>query len=222
MRSGAGSKLRWRDPELAAEIRSWEERFSGFAKSTPPVAPPPELWSRINNAIDRAEQPRMTGERQPAEIVTLRRRVGAWRASAIVAGALAAGLAAVVIAGPLMNPAPGAGERYVAIVNRGGDLPALLVNVDLAAGVVAVRSVSAEAPPDRSYELWYIGEGEEPFSLGVVDRVGGELRISIDDVRNFEPTQAVFAITDELRGGSPAGAPTGPIVYTGVLLPAPE
>jgi anti-sigma-K factor RskA len=121
-----------------------------------------------------------------------------------------------------MTTPPAAGERYVAIVNRGGDLPALLVNVDIATGIVAVRSVSAEAPPDRSYELWYIGEGQDPFSLGIVDRIGGELRVSIDDVRNFEPTEAVFAITDEPRGGSPTGAPTGPVVYTGVLLPAPE
>ncbi len=211
-----------RDPELVAEIRNWEQRLSGLATSTPPVEPPVALWSRINTAIDKVGKPRPGDEPQTAEIVTLRRRVGAWRASAIVAGALAAGLAAVVIAGPLIEPAPGAGERYVAIVNRGGDLPALLVNVDVATGVVAVRSVSAEAPPDRSHELWYIGEGQDPFSLGVLDRIGGELRVAIGDVRNFEPTDAVFAVTDEPRGGSPTGAPTGPVVYTGVLLPAPE
>jgi anti-sigma-K factor RskA len=211
-----------RDPELAAEIRNWEERLSGLATSTPPVEPPPALWSRINSAIDKVDQQRPRNGPRSAEFVTLRRRVVAWRASAVVAGALAAGLAAVVLAGPLMTTPPAAGERYVAIVNRGGDLPALLVNVDIATGIVAVRSVSAEAPPDRSYELWYIGEGQDPFSLGIVDRIGGELRVSIDDVRNFEPTEAVFAITDEPRGGSPTGAPTGPVVYTGVLLPAPE
>ena len=211
-----------RDPSLADEVRNWEERLSGLAASAAATEPPPAVWARINDAIDHVEQPRSTEDRPVVEIARLRRRVGTWRASAIVAGALAAGLAAIVIAGPLLDPAPAAGERYVAIVNRGGDLPALLVNVDIDTGIVAVRSVSAEAPPDRSYELWYIGEGQDPLSLGIVDTIGTELRVAIDDVQNFQPTEAVFAITDEPRGGSPTGAPTGPIVYTGVLLPAPE
>jgi anti-sigma-K factor RskA len=126
----------------------------------------------------------------------------------------------VVVTGPWLTQRPGG--KYVAVVDRGGELPALIVNVDQKSGVVTVRSLTAEAPSDRSHELWYIGAGEKPRSLGVIDHAGTGLSIRTNSIAGFNPTDAVFAITLEPRGGSPSGDPTGPIVYSGKLIPTGE
>jgi anti-sigma-K factor RskA len=33
---------------------------------------------------------------------------------------------------------------------------------------------------------------------------------------------SAFAVSVEPRGGSPTGSPTGPVVYTGTLIPVPD
>ena len=55
------------------------------------------------------------------------------------------------------------------MVNRGGDLPALIVRVDTREGVVRVRPLAAETPSGRSLELWYIGADRQARSLGTLD-----------------------------------------------------
>lgn len=201
------------DRALTAAVRGWEEKLGLLADGVPAVEPPAGAWAKIENAIGDDVRP-------SAEIITLRRRVRTWQWTSVVAGALAAGLAALVITGPWLTEQPGG--KYVAVVDRGGELPALIVNVDQKSGVVSVRSLTAEAPADRSHELWYIGAGEKPRSLGVIDHVGTGLSIKTSTIAGFNPTDAVFAITLEPHGGSPSGDPTGPIVYSGKLVSTGE
>lgn len=151
----------------------------------------------------------------------LRKRVAFWRLSTLGAGlALAASLAALVVVGPWFRP--GAPSHYVAVVNAGGELPALIVNVDTGAGLVSVRPVAAAAPADKSLELWYIGAGQMPRSLGTIGTSGSIIRASTAGFAGFAPAEIVFAVTEEPPGGSPSGQPTGRVVYSGKLIPIPE
>jgi anti-sigma-K factor RskA len=221
------------DPELAAAIKAWEGRLSPLASAAPAVDPPPAVWDRIAAATAPTPLRVVTGgaasrdEALRAEIDRnnmdrLKQRVRTWRWTATISGALAAGLAAVVVAGPFLDGTEPAtqGDRYVAVVDR-GELPALLVDVDTTTGVIAVVSLAAEAPPDKSYELWYITEGQAALSLGLINEVGGRITVPIDQVAGFNVTEATFAITEEPVGGAPEGVATGPIVYIGTLVPAP-
>ncbi len=205
------------DPELAALLRDWQARLAPLDDAVAPVRPPASAWSNIAAAVGESAPRPLAND----PVAGLRRRLSAWKAATLMTGVVAAGLAVLVVTGPPTNPTP-PGQQYVAVVSRGGDLPALLVNVDLATGTVAVRSVAAEAQPGRSNELWYIGDGEPPLSLGVVDHVGEEIVVPVDRIPDFRPMNAVFAITDEPLGGSPTGAPTGEVIYTGTLLQAPD
>ncbi len=91
-----------------------------------------------------------------------------WRGVTAGALALAAALALFVIDRALLAPAQ-QGKSYVAVVNRGGDAPALIVRVDTASRTVYVRPLAAETPAGRSLELWYINAGQAPKSLGLVE-----------------------------------------------------
>jgi anti-sigma-K factor RskA len=115
-----------------------------------------------------------------------------------------------------LAPAP-AGGRYVAVVDSGGHEPALIAEVDTATGIIRVRSLAAETPAGRSLELWHVPEGQAPRSLGLL-KAGAEGQ-TIKDALAAGPIGGIIAVSVEPEGGSPSGAPTGPVVYTGRLIP---
>ncbi|TGD95870.1 anti-sigma factor [Methylobacterium nonmethylotrophicum] len=195
-------------PALAAAERAWEARLAPLAGAVPEVAPPPDAWDHIAARLP-ADSPR------PAAPVDLRPALRRWRRTALAAGALAAGLA-LFIAVERLAPRPDA-ARYLAVVNRGGELPALVVRVDPGAGTVEVRALAAEVPRDRSLELWVVPASGTPRSLGLVrDEAGTRLSLPARDRALLDG--ASLAVTLEPPGGSPSGAPTGPAVYSGRLV----
>jgi len=219
------------DPDLQRAIADWERRLHPLTDTVAEATPRGFVWTAIEAEIDRyALEPNGAGRaaatmppnpRSEAAVIVLRRRVNFWRFATAGAGlALAASLAALAIVGPWLKPQNP--SHYVAVVNAGGQLPALIVNVDTGAGLVSVRSVAAAAPANRSLELWYIGAGQQPRSMGVMDQVGATIRASTSGFGGFRPSDIIFAVTDEPLGGSPSGQPTGAIVYSGKLIAVPE
>lgn len=204
-----------RDPELAFAVRAWEERLLPLAEALPPVEPRPDLQHTIQRSVSTKHAPESLPFTVPPEIIRLRRSARMWRAATAGASAIAAALGLVLV---LAKPAPERpGRSLVAVVNRAGDLPALIVRVDPGTGLVQVRSVSAETPPSSSLELWSIAAGESPRSLGVIG--AGTTRIAVPSGRPALGADITLAVTVEPPGGSPSGNPTGPVVYSGKLIP---
>lgn len=191
------------DTGLQVLVREWEERLAPLSDAVAPVTPDPAIWAAIARTLPAND-----------DSPWLRRSRRRWRFAALTTGALAAALALFVA----LKPGPQRNESYLAVINRGGDLPALVVQVDLAAGVVHVRSLAAEAPPDRSLELWYIAPGGgAPRSMGVVGAPRQTAAIPAA-ARQGDIAGATLAVSVEPRGGSPTGAPTGPVIYSGKLV----
>jgi anti-sigma-K factor RskA len=68
---------------------------------------------------------------------------------------------------------------------------------------------------DRALELWMLPDGRPPQSLGLVPATGIErvpLRSPVGVALQGIPA---LAVSLEPPGGSPTGAPTGPVLYTG-------
>jgi anti-sigma-K factor RskA len=173
---------------------------------------------------------------QGAEIVALRKRVGRWRGFTAGLGAIAALLAAYIAVSkvaPNLIPAKlrgtggdlvaqtepperGPVDRLVAVLQQAPIAPAFLLTVDTQQRTVVVRRVSAGQENGRSYELWLVnGRSSPPRSLGVVGNDEFTQRplpanIDLDALRS-----ASFAVSLEPAGGSPSGAPTGPVLFTG-------
>jgi anti-sigma-K factor RskA len=207
------------DAELASEVRFWQHRLAGLNAAAKPVEPPPGIWAGIERGLGNQPQQSVPSRAVPlgGEIIELKRKVGIWRTATIATTALAAALAAVVVLGPGLglNPPP---ERYVAVLDQADGPPAIVVDVDAATRTVTAYSVAAAAAPERSYELWYIGEGAPPVSMGVLDEVGARIVMAAADLPAFNPVGATFAVTDEPRGGSPTGVATGEIVFIGEMI----
>jgi anti-sigma-K factor RskA len=171
-----------------------------------------------------------------ADVIYLTRRVRRWRRLSYALGAIAALLAiyvAVSQTAPDLIPArlrPAGGamvarsdgngrlaqDRLVAVLQQGPTAPAFLLTLDTRQRTFVVRRVSAKPEPGKSYELWLISSRfPAPRSLGVV---GGDEYTEHPIPGNFDVDTlraASYAVSLEPNGGSPSGAPTGPVLFTG-------
>jgi anti-sigma-K factor RskA len=206
-------------PPLASEIPAPEERASA------PVAEPVAVAPR------RAE-PGATGE---ADVIRLAARVRQWRTVANAMTALAAVLLAMItvqVFRPDLLPqalrskprtqvaeikAPPA--QFVALLQKDGEAPAFILTVDATSNSFTVRRVGAEPEQGRSYELWLVSDRlQAPRSLGVIGSSDFTTRPALSSYDTDTVNSATFAVSLEPEGGSPTGAVTGPIVFSGKLI----
>jgi anti-sigma-K factor RskA len=194
------------DPAFRTAVAEWEKRLQPLADTVPEVSPPAAVLARIMAAIDAAPAAAPAG----GNVVALRRSVRRWQITTVLMGAAAAVLAAVVV---LDRTAPTPQSQFVAVLTAEGAKPAFVAMVDTAKGTISVRRVASEAPPDKSYELWSIEPNAAPKSLGLLEQA------SLSRTLPVAPTgKATLAISLEPKGGSPTGAPTGPVVFSGALV----
>jgi anti-sigma-K factor RskA len=85
--------------------------------------------------------------------------------------------------------------------------------------VVAVQTIQ---PHGGDLELWLVRAEVPPRSLGLIP-TAGEARLQLgQEATTALLSGGLLAVSQEPKGGSPTGLPTGPVVFTGPLLPAPD
>lgn len=195
-------------PGLRRAVRDWEARLMPLTAAVEPVTPPPHVWQ----AIQRRIAPVMA----PAAAPGWWGRLAVWRALTGIATAAAVTLA-VLLAQPqpaqppivvVLSPAgaqPGAGGAVPAsfVASISGDGRALVTR--------PIQQVSLQA--DKALELWAVPAEGAPRSLGLISAQGATV---VQRGRVLDNT-AALAVSLEPPGGSPTGAPTGPILYIGKL-----
>ncbi len=196
-----------RDAALTEAIAAWERRLAPLVTLVPPVAPPPELWSRLEQAI--APTARTAGSLPPARPRgNLWRSVHFWRATTAGALALAAAFAGLFVLRP---PAP----VYVATLGpAGGPAPTFLAETRPDGSLVLHPLAPVQVAATSDLELWALPPGAtKPVSLGVIPRSGAP-RLTVPRIAAAS-TQLMVSL--EPVGGSPSGQPTGPVLYAGTL-----
>lgn len=190
-------------PGLRRLVREFEDALAPLALNATPVAPPPALWA----ALER----RIAPSREPATAPRTRAWQSLAAALAVVALVLGAQLAREPDLAPLF-------DGYVSVVADDDGKPVWLVTTT--AERVRVRAVGAQpAPAQRDYELWLLPAGEQaPVSLGVVEAGATAERALPAGARGRLADAAGVAISLEPEGGSPTGAPTGPILHVAALV----
>ncbi|WP_417565751.1 anti-sigma factor domain-containing protein [Marinobacter sp.] len=207
------------DPEVEALILQWQERLGRLADETEPVEPSPDMFSRIENALDRLESTPREAASAPT-VVALRSQLNRWRWSTAIASAAALVLVAILAFQPAPTPEP---QSFVAVFQHNDEQPAFLLTVDLKQRQLNIRPVTAEPRPGKSYQLWIKADelGPQPQSVGVLSN---DFKLDEGALSNYDPAllkEATFGISVEPEGGSPTGQPTGPAIH-GYLYPTTE
>jgi anti-sigma-K factor RskA len=188
-------------------VRRWEERLVDLVSGIVPVAPSALVWERIKFRIRRESslRPRKTFA-----------SFGNWRLAA------AAGIAALAIAfGVWSGFGPGSSELVATIADP---QRAQLWRIEAPRDRDELRVSAAEnlaLDPTRAYELWALpGAGAAPVSLGLMPKSGrGTLQLN-DAQRQALAGSQQIAISLEPLGGSPTGAPTGPVLFVAEVVVA--
>ena len=216
-RARAAERVRT-DPLFRAEVEAWEKRLAPLSDDVDPMAPAAAVWDRVAQAV----APRSTVVQFPSR-TGLPDRAGLWRSIAVVSLAAAAACIALVLvrvpqpAAPAPNSIAQAPGVMVASL-AGADGKALFVaTLDPARGGVTVIPVGKADAGDRSPELWIIPDGGKPQPVGMIQPQRALTLPASAGVLSSAANKAVLAVSLEPAGGSPTGAPTGPVIATGAL-----
>ncbi|PPC84907.1 MAG: hypothetical protein CTY31_06115 [Hyphomicrobium sp.] len=207
---------RQRERALDTAIVAWEQRLSPLLEAIPEITPPDHIYPQIQMRMSSASGLRTQSN---ADVMKLKRSVSFWRNSAAIASALAASLI-VFIGVRELTPKPPS-KNLVAVLQKDAASPAFLVSVDVDNRLMTVRPVAAKPEAGKSYELWLVHDSlGAPKSLGVIDEPTAMQRPSLAAYQPDVIEAATFAVSLEPEGGSTTGAPTGPVVFAGKLIPA--
>jgi len=196
------------DGAVAAAIRDWEMRLASLCEGAAPITPPPRVWTAIATRLGLGAAT-STGTNLPWW-----GRVTFWRSFALTSFALAMAFGVT-----LFTPGTRVPEQPIVAVLAGPDAkPALIATMMRGERTLTVKVVGAAAvPAGKSLELWMLPKDLPPKSLGVIPDSGvGRVALPAppDVVLANVPA---LAVSLEVAGGSPTGAPQGPVLYTGAV-----
>jgi anti-sigma-K factor RskA len=138
-------------------------------------------------------------------------RIAAWQWAGAAAVATVLGIALT-----LLRPAD---ESFTAIAQLAGqNAPAVQASVSADRRTLQLSAAQpAPARPGTTYELWLLpAEGGAPVSLGIVRDLDARIDLAAAQAPRLR-AGAKLAVSVEPPGGSPTGAPTGPVVLVGEI-----
>lgn len=183
------------DRTFAAQVTAWEDYFAGLNEEYGSMRPSDQVKASIDKRLFAEAQPRRAWW-IPASLVT------ALLALAVVVGTLALDF--------------GAQARLTAQLESDESGYSFAVSLEDAGTTLDIALNDGAHVVDRTFELWLIPPEGAPQSLGIFAQTA-----RLDALDEFQIQEgAVLAVSLEPLGGSPTGAPTGPVLAVGVLSDA--
>ncbi len=195
-------------PQVDALVKAWEERLAGLEPLLEPVTPPATVWQGIEQELELH-----TKHRQPAM---------RWLA-------VAASLAFFATIGVLLTRTPPGADittpvPQLASTQRSflqADPETIFWRVEILGNNQEISlhvHVVHDLPPGKSHELWALPEaGGNPVSLGLLPHTGDHHRVLTAVQQAALAGSKQIAVSLEPAGGSPIGAPTGPVLLSAPL-----
>ena len=183
-----------------ARVQRWEDDLGVLSSRLAPVQPGARVWAGIGR--------RLFGVRPALRRRSLRLAL----AAALVGVALLVGL--------FVREQQRAHLETLAVLGPDAAHAQWRIERPRELTSLTIRTVGPVAPgPGKAYELWALPRGGKPVSLGVLP-VAGTLERALSGAQSAALTASdQLAVSLEPPGGSPTGAPTGPIVIV-VSVPA--
>ncbi len=187
-------------PAVRQTVWRWEQHLNPLAESLPATVPNPRVWQRVQQRLGWTApdaKPQRTASRP------------FWTGLALAASLLLA----VVMLKPMLSSDL---QQDIAVI-QSSDAKAwwLVSKAERKLTVKATAAVGEQQLND--YELWMLpASGAAPVSLGLLPQQGEQV---FDWPETAEGVViAALAVSLEPRGGSPTGAPTGPVLFTAEVV----
>ncbi len=212
-------------PGIRAAALLWQERLASLTEIQKEVTPSPNVWKRIELALELETQgatkqkptPELPLDQSPLGLIDKAgrdvRRALVWWRSAALAGALAAVVALVMFAPWRAAPLE---HQFVAVLADDQSAANLLVSFDPQQNALHLKRVGQyREAADKSLQLWALPPGAAPRSLGVLGE-GRELKVTLAGRQDL--AVPMLAVSLEPKGGVPSEkGPTGPVLFKGLV-----
>lgn len=226
--------------ELRELVQAWERRLNPLAGMVAPEPVPEHVWQAILQKIEHARKAANDSVNNPDQGQTHRDqptndqpvtltdvRYKRWKAWAGFSTAVAAVLALFIVFDPNgfvpMVHFPHEetlvqATQDIAVLSSSDKTPTWIVRQQK--DTLLLTSLRADSVPTaHDLELWSIQGNQAPRSLGVLHVKEGQATLP-QTALNLITQDSVLAISLEPTGGSPSGAPTGAVLYTGTIVKA--
>ncbi len=188
-------------PQVGAIVKAWESRLAGLEPRLEGVTPPPAVWTGIEKRLDLRRRSRAPAMRWLAVAASL----------VFVATIAFFALRTPALPATQLASLQSDSQTIYWRVEVLGDHQQLRLQVDRV----------HELPAGRAHELWALpANGGAPVSLGLMPHTGAEQRVLNAAQRAALASARQIAVSLEPSGGSPSGAPTGPVLLVAALAPA--
>src|SRR5262245_35257934 len=193
------------DAGLRRTVVEWEERLTPLAAAAGELPPPARVWQAIAQRVGGRDS---------------QARLAFWRGLAVASTAFALVLATFVG----MKPEPELPMASVAVMaadkaqpSRVGSGPPWRARAHPHVRIKILQEHAAMAT-GTAWELWMLPRGQAaPVSMGLITTDANQvMKIKSDLAKRFGAGEAWgIAMSVEPAGGSPTGAPTGPVIFKG-------
>jgi anti-sigma-K factor RskA len=198
---------------------------------------PPDLATEFDDHLPKSPTAAPQRATHP-EAKALDQNARRWRGLAIAMGAIAVVLAAYVgaaqfapglIATARQTPSQStsaaakrsAAPQLVAVLQQEPTPPAFLIMLDSQERTITIRRLTAAPDGGRNYELWMnSAKSPKPVSLGLIGNGEFSSRPIPPNTDIETMLTASYSVSLEPGGGSPSGAPTGPMLFKGRMIEA--
>lgn len=187
------------DPVLKRETDEFALRLNRLAAYVKPVKPRARVWRAIESRLDRTQK---------------RGTSGFWKFATTMATAAALVLAILLAIPKSQEP------TIISLVSNEQAQNAWILSSTGQSGFLKVRALAEQNKPlNKDFELWLIPDSQStPVSLGLLSPKG-EIQIKLGkNILQQIRQAAALAVSLEPKGGSPTGAPTGPVLYQGKII----
>lgn len=199
-------------PTLRRAKADWERRLLQLSEVAPAVEPSPEVWQRVRARLF----PEPTADTSATGTSSWWRRLGLWQGATAFAS-----VAALSMAMLQMQPLPVRPPVVVVMTAPEGSAAAGLQSASFVASVSGDGRSLVLKPLhtgqamalNKALELWAVPVHGAPRSLGLVSAQQATTLVRASLLQDT----AAFAVSVEPPGGSPSGAPTGPVISVGSL-----
>lgn len=192
------------EPELLTRVRDWEAEFAQLGADLPEETPSPKvrraLMAQLNGAASGPQ----------------RRWIPQWLAWPSFAAIAVAGFLVFssLLRGPDFDP-----TLHATLISADGRLH-IEAGYAQDGNLFKVIPQSGEPATGRDFELWVVNDrAAAPVSLGVISATQESLFEITPEVAALIDG-GILAVSDEPKGGSPTGAPTGAVLATDAFFDA--
>ena len=186
-------------PALRRAVAGWEKRLLPMALKAEPVQPAQAVWTAIEGKL---------GWTPPAAAGSSSWRVRFWQTFAAVA------TVAAVLLGTRTPTLPPTEAPMIVVLHATKGSETLVAGLSPDRQQLTIQPLQKVAlTSDQSLELWALKKDGPPASLGVI----AADKLTALNKKTLPKDTKGLAVSLEPLGGSPTGAPTGPVLFVGDL-----